>query len=385
MEQESILDYKKLELRLVNKADDEIVTLLENTVLGSEGGMQYSMQNIGERIISYGDGLSFMALYKKGSLAGVIGLCRRMTLNGGKEYDSTYLRYLAVSKAFQTQAVSTRRAEHLSHVEETFKHKLFSMFRQHGSFGGGAESSSGQTSGRTFGQATGPQLMYAYVESHNERSKNLIHQAGYEYIRSFLTVAFSRFKPVADRRVTKLSPAEEPAMSALLSGFYRNYCFYTDEFSFFNHGYYVMKVNGEIVAGVCAVPTSYRVVNVPGVWGWVMMKIMPKTPLFRRLFRPGEFRYLVLSSIYCRQGSEHLLPDLFESACAAEGYNTALTWLDDHSDLYESMRTNRRMGALNRILNAKPGLVYASFSGMEGEAKEKFYDCPAYISGFDFS
>ncbi len=373
MEQESILDYKRLELRMVNKADDEIVSLLENTVLGSEGGMQYSMQNIGERIVNYGNGLSFMALYKKGSLAGVIGLCRRKTLNSGVEYDSTYLRYLAVSRAFQTQTVSTRRIEHLSHVEESFKHKLFSMFRQHGSFGGGTE------------QATEPQLMYAYVESRNERSKNLIHQAGYEYIRSFLTVAFSRFKPVADSRVTRLPMAEEPAMTALLSGFYRNYCFYTDEFSFFNHGYYVMKVKGEIVAGVCAVPTSYRVVNVPGVWGWVMMKIMPKTPWFRRLFRPGEFRYLVLSSIYCRQGSEHLLPDLFESVCAAEGYNTALTWLDDHSDLYESMRTNRRMGVLNRILNAKPGLVYASFSGMEGEAKEKFYECPAYISGFDFS
>ncbi|MCK7531805.1 MAG: hypothetical protein MZV63_12665 [Marinilabiliales bacterium] len=41
--------------------------------------------------------------------------------------------------------------------------------------------------------------MYAYIESKNERSKNLINQAGYEYIRSFLTVAFSRFSPRSDR------------------------------------------------------------------------------------------------------------------------------------------------------------------------------------------
>ena len=38
-------------------------------------------------------------------------------------------------------------------------------------------------------------IMYAFLESKNERSKNLVHQAGYEYIRSFLTVAFSRFSP----------------------------------------------------------------------------------------------------------------------------------------------------------------------------------------------
>jgi hypothetical protein len=42
---------------------------------------------------------------------------------------------------------------------------------------------------------TGKHIMYAFIESMNERSKNLVHQAGYEYIRSFLTLAFSRFNP----------------------------------------------------------------------------------------------------------------------------------------------------------------------------------------------
>jgi hypothetical protein len=43
------------------------------------------------------------------------------------------------------------------------------------------------------------------------------------------------------------------------------------------------------------------------------------------------------------------------------------------------------MGTLNRLLNAKPGLVYALFSGLDPAETEKFYDSPAYISGFDFS
>jgi hypothetical protein len=60
-------------------------------------------------------------------------------------------------------------------------------------------------------------------------------------------------------------------------------------------------------------------------------------------------------------------------------------WLDDRSELYDKIRTSGRLGALNRMLNAKPGLVYIKFVNLTEEEQEKFYDAPAYISGFDFS
>ena len=82
---------------------------------------------------------------------------------------------------------------------------------------------------------------------------------------------------------------------------------------------------------------------------------------------------------------EPLLGNLFESVCAAEGFNTGLTWLDDRSELYDKLRTEVKMGALNRMLNAKPGLVYMKFLNLTEEEKELFYDAPTYISGFDFS
>lgn len=373
MEKKSILDYKRLEVQKVKGADEDIVALLKETVLGSEGGMRYSMQNTEERIKAYRDGLSFMALYRKNNLAGVIGLCRRMTLNHGVQYDSTYLRYLAMHSAFQTANAPRRKRERLSSLEESFKQKIISMFREPRHFTDEEQ------------ETPPPHVMYAYVESRNERSRNLINQAGYEYIRSFLTVAFSRFNPKTFTSVTRLKPEEEPAMARLLKDYYAGYCFYSDEFAFYDHRYYVMKKDGEIVAGVGAVPAQYRIVNVPGLWGWIMMKMLPRIPLFRRLFQPEEFRYVILNAIWCRKGSEALLPDLFESVCASEGYHTALTWLDDHSELFQTLRANRRMGAINRMLNAKPGLVYALFPGLTPEETEKFYDSPAYISGFDFS
>jgi hypothetical protein len=227
--------------------------------------------------------------------------------------------------------------------------------------------------------------MYAFLESNNERSKNLVQQAGYEYIRSFLTVAFSRFSPKSDRRVSKLRADEKPEMESLLLEYYREYSFFSIDYSFFGDKYYILKEGNMIIAGVSAIPSVYKVYDIPGVWGWVMMKVLPKTPYFRRLFRPGEFRYIVFDAIYCIKGREDLLGKLFESVCAAEGFHTGLTWLDDHSQLYDKMRTVVKMGALNRMLNAKPGLVYSRFVNLSDKEKECFYNAPAYISGFDFS
>ena len=372
MEQKPLLDYKKLEIRKVRSADEEITDLIKSTILGSEGGMRYILLNTAERIRSYGDRLSFLALYKRNSLKGAIGLCRRVTSNRGNRYPSAYLRYLTVQSAFQVERAPGKAGRRLAGAGDSFKQKIFSIFRD-------PQLTAGDDG------KSGPHVLYAYVESRNERSRNIINQVGFEYIRSFLTVAFSRFNPKTNPSVERLTPEEEPAMAKLLDEFYSGYCFYTDEFSFYDHKYYVLRRNGEIVAGVGAIPACYRVVNVPGVWGWMMMKVLHRTPYFRRLFQPEEFRYIILNAIYCRDGSEDLLPDLFEAVCAEEGYHTALTWLDDHSCLYETLRTNRRMGTINRLLNAKPGLVYALFSGLDPAETEKFYDSPAYISGFDFS
>ncbi|HPT12156.1 MAG TPA: hypothetical protein PLP69_05990 [Bacteroidales bacterium] len=372
MTYEKLIDYKGLELQKTDEADDDILALLNETVIGAEGGMQYSMQNIRAKIMAYGSGIYFFTLHRKNNLVGVIGMCRRFTTTDGRVYSSTHLRYLSVKPAFQTESAIIPR-ETGYHFKESFKHRVFSLFSKPYYLSEGADESGEK------------HVMYAYVESKNERSKNLINQAGYEYIRSFLTVAFSRFNPRKDSRVSKLAPADYPLMKEKLGEFYSNYCLYTDEFNFFNDRYYVLREGGEIVAGVSVIPTSYRVINIPGVWGWLLMKVMPKSPYLKRLFRPGEFRYLVLSAIYCSKGKEVLLPDLFDAVCAEENFNTALTWLDDHSDLYQSLRTNRRMGTLNRLLNAKPGLVYASFTNISAEEKDRFYDSPVYISGFDFS
>jgi hypothetical protein len=375
MFEKTILDFDGLEVKVTDYANAGILDILNHAVQGSEGGLRFSLQNIASRIAAYKDQIRFISLYKKRRITGTVGACFRISGQGALRYPSTYIRYLAFQSTYQSDINWRRREKAVIKPEsdDTFKQKTLEIFgRPH-------------MLGLPDVFENDRHLMYAFIESMNERSKNLVTRAGYEYIRSFLTVAFSRFSPKTDGRVTKLASSEKEKMKDLLLEFYREYSFFTPEYAFYDDRYYVLKEGNEIVAGVCTIPTSYKVYDIPGIWGWVMMKLLPGTPYFRRLFRPGEFRYLVFDAIYCRKGRESDLADLFESVCAAEGFHTGLTWLDDRSELFDKIRTEVKMGALNRMLNAKPGLVYTKFVNLSDGEKDLFYDAPAYISGFDFS
>jgi hypothetical protein len=375
MFERSVFNHQGLEVRVSDHANEEILDILNHAIQGSEGGLRFSLQNIAPRIEAYKDRIRFVSLYKKKQITGTVGSCFRISGQGTLRYPASYLRYLAFQSTYQSDlSWRKRREERLKpEKDDSFKQKTLEIFSKphlldlKNVFEGDKH------------------IMYAFVESMNERSKNLVHQAGYEYVRSFLTVAFSRFFPKQDNRVTKLKEGEKEKMESLLLDYYRDYSFFSTEFSFFGDRYYVLKEGEEIIAGVSAIPSVYKVFDVPGVWGWVMMRVLPKTPLFRKLFRPGEFRYLVFDAIFCKPGREKVLATLFETACAAEGFNTGLIWLDDRSQLYDKIRTGVKMGALNRMLNAKPGLVYTRFINLTDKEKECFYDAPAYISGFDFS
>ena len=337
--------------------------------------MRFQLQNIEKKIKAYGDQIRFVSLYKRDKITGTIGACFRMSGQGALSFPSTYIRYFAFQSVYRSDIRWKKRdrVQIRQEPDDSFKRKTLDIF------------SKPHLLELPHVFEAGKHIMYAFIESMNERSKNLVIQAGYEHIRSFLTVTFSRFNPKPDTRVSKLQDADKQRMKELLLDFYRDYSFFSTDFIFYDDKYYVLRDGDEIIAGVCAIPSAYKVYNIPGIWGWVIMKVLPKVPYFRKLFSPDEFKFLVFDAIYFKKGREDVLPDLFESVCAVEGFNTGLMWLDDRSTLYDKIRSGRRMGALNRMLNAKPGLVFTKFVNFPDEAKDIFYDVPAYISGFDFT
>lgn len=376
MFERNIFTHQGLEVRVSDYANEGILNILNHAVQGSEGGLRFQLQNIESRIAAYKDQIRFISLYKKNQITGTVGSCYRITGQGNLRYPSSYLRYLTFQPTFQTEPGWKRKSNEILRHEkdDSFKQKTLEIF------------SKPHLLDYIQTDEAEKHVMYAFLESMNERSKNIVNQAGYEYIRSFLTVAFSRFSPKTDQRVSKITGQEEKKrMKSLLLEYYRDHAFFSLDYAFYGDRYYVLKEGDEIIAGVNAIPSVYKIYDMPGIWGWVIMKILPEAPWFRRLFHPEEFRHLVFDAVYCKRGREDDLADLFESVCATEGYYTGLTWLDDRSDLFDRLRSGVKMGALNRMLNAKPGLVYARFINMTDKEKEYFYDAPAYISGFDFS
>jgi hypothetical protein len=303
MFEKSIISFKGLEVKVTDHADDAIMDVLNHTVLGSEGGLRYQLRNITSRIAAYKDQIRFISLYKMKKITGTIGACYRVTGCGDLSYPSTYIRYLAFQKHYQSDKGIRRRKREIIKPEkdDSFKEKALSIFsRPHLlDFNGYNDNDK--------------HIMYAFVESMNERSKNLINQAGYEYIRSFLTVAFSRFSPEPDKRVSKISDSEKKKMKSLLLEYYKNYSLFSTDYVFYGDRYYALKEGDEIIAGVSAIPSSYKIYDMPGIWGWVIMKILPKAPYFKKLFHPEEFRHLVFDAIYCKKGHENELANLFES------------------------------------------------------------------------
>ena len=276
---EVFLTHKELEVRVSDHANEGMLEILNHAVQGSEGGLRFQLQNIPARIAAYRDQIRFVSLYKKNKITGTVGSCYRITGQGNLRYPSSYLRYLAFHSVYQSDISWKRRTREIIKPEkdDTFKQKTLEIFSKPHLL--------------DFKQVNenDKHIMYAFIESMNERSKNLVHQAGYEYIRSFLTVAFSRFSPKSDSRVTKITSQEEKdKMESLLLDYYHNHSFFSTDYAFYGDKYYVLKEGGEIIAGVNAIPSSYIIYDMPGIWGWIIMKVLPKTPYFKRLFHPGR-------------------------------------------------------------------------------------------------
>ena len=374
-EDKIITRHKNLVVRLSRKADENILSLLSSTVLGTRGGLRHQLTGVESRIRAYKENIRFVSLYIRGRLAGTVAMCYRKTRTAKKYYHSTYIRYLSFMPLFRTALTGRGKtaAGAEAHREGTWKDRVLAFFRKPHmlDFPGCDENDK--------------HIVYAYVEAMNERSKNLIHQMGFEHIRSFITVPFSRFSPRSSDEVTRLAAEDREEMKKLLLGFYEDHSFFSPEFSFYGDKYYVIKKGGDIIAGLSVIPAALRIVEIPGFKGWVFKKVLPWLPPFNRIIRPGELRFLSLESIYFKEGKVKELEKLIESACAIEGYNTALSWLDEKSPVCELIRSELDMGTLNRMISTAPGLVYAGFVNFDEAEKEYFYRHPAFISGFDFT
>jgi GNAT superfamily N-acetyltransferase len=193
-----------------------------------------------------------------------------------------------------------------------------------------------------------PFLFYSYVEESNEPSMRISKKDGYQSMAILDAVLFSRLYPQADARVSRLSAPELPTIQSLLTSTYQDYTLVQFDRVYYDQNYFVRKEQGEIIAGIQANPVRWQIVEMPGLSGQLVMRLLPRLPLLRRLFNPHDHRFVALEAAYVRPGREEALFPLMESVLAHFGLTSAL-WVQDINSPFYPIVTSGKLGLLNAM------------------------------------
>lgn len=300
---------------------------------------------------------------------GTLAVCLRITENEGRNYNSYFIRFFAFRSSLQSggkgnSAKNRRRVA----AEDSLKQKILELFKNPGEF---------ELPGY---DPRAPSLFYAFLEAGNQRSLNLVRQTEMHRIRAFHTLAISRFFPKRCKGFRTIREQEIPAMKHLLKEYYKGYSLYQNDHLNYEGQYYVLEEKGEILAGIQANPTAFRIMKIPGFRGWIFTHILPGIPLLKRLFRKGYFRFVEMEYIYHAPGREDLIMPMIESALAEMNRCATLIWLDAESGLYRYLK-HKRKGAMKYVYKNNPVDLMANFS-QDGEP-EAFRNKPAFVQGID--
>jgi len=370
-ERKKYLQYYDLDVSIDEQATGDILDLLDNTILGTSGGIRYRLLDTAEKIKAIPE-IYFLSLRKFNRLLGTIGFVRRQFSFRDETYIAYYLRYFSIKSP-----MSTAKRKKSRRYDTIIKKKKRNILKE--------QAEEFMVNAHKYlrtadGQKT---VLYAYIEQENQRSMEMSTRMGYETVRILTNEYFSRVFPKRDPAVERLSGAEKSQMRGEISSFYGDFTFFTEESLFYKESYFVYHLDGKIVAGVQATPVEWEIKTMPGITGWIFQTLVPFLPFLRRLFNPGRFRFVSLDAIYYKHGYELLLIPLFESVLAIQGVRTAVTWHDSESPVLKTIRKLHRLGVFRKLTSPRPADIRMRFIGFSDEEKERFYQYPSYVIAFD--
>jgi hypothetical protein len=376
-----MLRFYDLNVDVVEGATDNIRNHISRTILGTPGGLLYRLVDSVNKLDKVGR-LIFMTLSKGTRLLGTVGFVHRLVHNGDKMCNAYYIRYFSIFAPLRLKKYKSRKerqkkpgkAKEANLLKQNFiKEKVLDFFDNMPQLN------------QTEKEKTLKTLSYAYIEKKNLRSIDFSSMMGYETIREFVTIEFSRFFPKKNKLVDRVKPKEKNEILKKLNDFYKDHTlFYTDNI-FYKDQYFVLKEDGEIVAGVQANCVEWEVLEMPGKNGELIMKVVPKIPLISRLFQPHNFRFAAFEGIWYKNGYEKSLLTLFESTCAMLDLNVGLSWFDSESPVLQDINRSGGLGLLNKVMASHPAAIRVRFFDYPWEEKLKFSKMPVYISAFDMT
>jgi hypothetical protein len=329
----------------------EAIEFLKHVVLGS-GGVIYEHKTISQ-IIPHLPNPDLLYATEHDDLIATVVFCRNKIEAAGRKFNSYYARYFAAGPQIRGRGIVKKLSA-----------QVMDLARE------------GETEKTIF---------FGVIEATNKASYNVGAGVGYRPIGRIKTIGFSRFFPKKSRRIEKLTTAEEQAaMLELLRAHYRGHTLVHFDFLFINEGYFVIKEEGEIVAGAQLHLGHWIIKRMPGLMGKIMINVLPHIPILNTLFNPRKFIFASFEGIYCRPGYEDRLFELFEGLLARQKLKTAIFWMAEESPFYEKIVRHRRLGIIHEFVKDSDTVVMASFRNMTPEEEKLFDDLPIYASSLDY-
>ena len=327
---------------------DEAMVLLDNAVWGTSG-LRYSHQDSAGELAEM-KGAVPLGLRVGGKLAGVYTVWPKRVDVGGETIDALLRSLLVVDPEFGGKGLGRLLSE--------------------------------QTRRYYLTDAVGPNMLYGLIELDNERSMKIAQGVGYESIGVLHGVTFSRFNPAASDR---LQPAEDgDEIEVLLREHYRDHVMQDFDVSLLPDRYWVLREDGEIVAGAQLSRRRWTIVELPGLMGSFMLSTLCHLPPFSR-FLPGKvFEYLLVSNLYAATGREAALIELLEGLLAQSGLHAAVFFADENCPHYGALRLHGALGPIDALLGPSNAQVMAGLhEGLAEDAVAELRRRPLYMSPLD--
>jgi hypothetical protein len=334
-----------------NGVPQEVVEFFKHINWGSEGAV-YERKNINE-LLPLLHQAHLVAVHKGDAIhATAIFCCSDVTINA-KHFTCQYIRYFAASGEIKGRKLIKHFAE-----------KVMALVRE------GEQSKT---------------IYIGCVEKGNIRSYKVVENAGYKPIGVLTVNAFSRFFPKPDKRIEQIkSDADKAEVMRLLSKQYKQHALVHFNYIFLDDNYFVIREKGEIVAGCQFHHAQWKINQMPGGSGKIIMNVLPITPLVNKLFNPKHFAFLALEGIYFKPGHQNTLLKLFEGLLHQQKLNSALFWLADNCPYREALLKNGKLGLLHQFVKKSGTYVMASYKNMSDDEIQLVESHPQFASAFDY-
>ena len=329
----------------------EAIEFLDSISWGSDGAV-YEHKNTPEHF-KHITNPYLVSITEEGKIIGTAVFCNPQVTVAGKPFNYYYTRYFASSPAIRGRGIIKKlAAQVMSSIREGEKRKT---------------------------------IFVGFIERGNKGSYKVTESAGYHTIGTIKTIGFSRFFPKKNKKIRRITTeSEKQEILSLLKKFYHQYSLVQFDYLFMHDNYYVIKEDGEIIAG-CQFHKAHWVVNkMSGIIGKIILNVVPKIPLLNKLFNPKKFEFLAFEGLYFKPGNENRLHELFEALLAQEKLKSALFWMAEKSPYYKSLTQYGNLGLINKFVKDSDVYIMASYQNMTAEEIEVTENNPLYASGFDY-